>query len=61
MEKRVLAPFPSREMVSGPLWFSVRLGVFLLWNTTNVHFYTFLPEQFSAFRLMYSAGQIAYG
>jgi hypothetical protein len=35
--------------------------VFLLWNTTNVHFYTFLPERFPTFRLMYSAGQIAYG
>ena len=60
--------FPSRLMVSDPFrfwsipfWFSAHLRVFLLWNTTKVHFCTFLSERFPAFRLMYSAGQIAYG
>jgi hypothetical protein len=33
--------------------------VFLPWNTTNVHFCTFVQERFHDFRLMYSAGQIA--
>jgi hypothetical protein len=31
------------------------------WNTTNVHFCTLVPERFPAFRLMYSAGQMAWG
>jgi hypothetical protein len=31
--------------------FSAHLGVFLLWNATNVHFCTFLPERFLAFPL----------
>ena len=61
-------PFPFALKVNGPFRFLqwsllvlTELGVFLLWNTTNVHFYTFLTERFPAFRLMYSAGQIACG
>jgi hypothetical protein len=33
--------------------------MFRLWNTTNVHFCTFLPERNSVSRLMYLAGPIA--
>lgn len=34
--------------------------VFLPWNTTDVHFCTFVPERFYDFRLMYLGGAIAW-
>jgi hypothetical protein len=34
--------------------------VFLPWNTTNVHFCTFVPERNSGFRVIYLGGAIAW-